>query len=929
MKRARTIVCLLALGGALPACGGGSAKPGSDGAAAGSTGTAGGGGAAGSGAGSGGNAGGAAGADAGVDRGGDVLGMRDGAGDTTRPGDAAGGDAPHDAATADGSSDGAGDAGASDRPITSDAGPSDALASDGAPPTDAHPSDAPPADAGPPCTTGSCPAQMYCNLLTHQCASGCENDNACITGETCLLPGHSCVCAAGMRVCANVCAADSPTRCGSGCQVCPGTANGDATCSGGTCGIACRAGYEACSSGCCRAFVVERVDPPVGGGGAHLPQFLFDGAGLAHVGYLDPINNAVIHAERSAGGIWTLEQFDDTPIYYETDGDVSIAVDAGGDVYMVYVTDTDIIHYARRTAGVWATEDLPQTPAVRGNAAIGVDPAGVVHIVYMTASGGFNLEHAWRAPGASAWSFEPIDTTPSVGNALSLAIDPATGHVHVAYFDAGNLDLKHASYDGTSWAVETVDRAGSVGQSSQIALDTAGNPRIAYHDETNLALKYAEWTGSAWTLSTVLTQLGKETALDVHLAIDATGAPWVTFYGDLNYRTEIYTRVGTTWGKVLIAASEPDGYDSAAARDPAGNVALLYTTSNENNLWMARLSVSTWVDEYVDPYEDAGDQSQMALDGSGRPHISYLNKITNDIWYATRAASGVWTRLRVAPAGATTLSAPIGGYTSVAVTPAGVPHVVWYNAATASLQHASYNPSTTIWAIDTVDAAPSGVPSPSMTLDASGQPHIAYISSTGLVVATRGAGGVYTTDAVTGGGTTHPFLILDGTGAPRLSLINSSGSAAYAYKQGTAWTVESIEAATASQTGLALDGNGLPHVCYAGPAGNGYNLLRHAVRGTAGGWSASGPTIANRDYGYFCSIAIDAQNQPHISYQLFSGGGAALEQAVLQAGAWVWTPIDTDLATGGSSSIGLDASGAAHISYYDNNRHQLRYAYQP
>jgi hypothetical protein len=781
-----------------------------------------------------------------------------------------------------------------------------------------------PADAGPACTTGGCAAQMYCNLTTGKCAPGCEGNSACITGETCSLPGHSCTCASGSHVCANVCATDSPARCGTGCQVCPATANGDATCSAGACGVACHTGFEACSAGCCRGFEVERVDPPVGGGGAHQPSFVFDGAGNAHVGYVDPTNEAVIHAER-VGSVWTLEQVAH-PIYYGSGSAVSLAVDAAGDVHLVYLSDDDILHYARRTAGVWSLENVPTTTQARISAAVAVDPNGVVHIAYMTGSP-YSLMHAWRAPAATTWSFETIDAATSVGNSISLAIDDA-GHLHVAYLDFGNGVLKHAVWNGTAWQLETVDSAGDyLAQSTGLALDAAGRPRIAYANPTTTAVRFAEWTGTSWTLSTVLTEFGSQTGEFPHLALDATGAPWISFYSGYYNRTEIYTRAGTTWTKQLVAPDQPDGYDSAVARDPNGNVAVIYTATNEDNLWMAQSSGTSWVDEVIDPYGDVGDESQMALDGSGRPHISYVNRTTNDVWYATRDASGVWTRLRIATSGPAPATNATGGYTSIALTAAGVPHVVWFDASTGYLQHGSYNASAGSWAIDTVDPAPKQLPSPSIALDSGGQPHIAYLGATGLVVATRGAGGTYTTDAVPGGGT-YPFLILDATGSPRLSLVDGSGKIDYAYKQGGTWTVEPVAPATASATGLSLDGNGIPHLCFAQPSGAGFSSLGHAVRGAAGGWTVDGPTIANRDYGYSCSIAIDAQNQPHISYKVDANGGDALEHAVLQGGSWVYTPVDTDLVTGGSSSLRLDATGAAQISYYDNEKHQLRYARQ-
>ncbi|MEE8389283.1 MAG: hypothetical protein V3S14_00595 [Anaerolineae bacterium] len=73
----------------------------------------------------------------------------------------------------------------------------------------------------------------------------------------------------------------------------------------------------------------------------------------------------------------------------------------------------------------------------------------------------------------------------------SLALDGA-GHPHISYFDDTNDDLKCAWHDGTSWHIETVDSAGSVGVYPSLALDGAGHPHISYYDGIDDDLKYAQ-----------------------------------------------------------------------------------------------------------------------------------------------------------------------------------------------------------------------------------------------------------------------------------------------------------------------------------------------------------------------------------------------------------------------------------------------------
>src|SRR5260370_17039215 len=114
---------------------------------------------------------------------------------------------------------------------------------------------------------------------------------------------------------------------------------------------------------------------------------------------------------------------------------------------------------------------------------------------------------------------------------------------------------------------------------------------------------------------------------------------------------------------------------------------------------MATRSGGVWTNGTIDEFDDAGRESEMALDGAGLPHISYLNKTRQEVWHATRTAQGIWTRRLVRAVG-NGFASPSGGHTSIAVEPSGRPHVVWYNAFTKNLEHGVWN--ATSWTIQAV-----------------------------------------------------------------------------------------------------------------------------------------------------------------------------------------------------------------------------------
>src|SRR5262249_47875719 len=135
----------------------------------------------------------------------------------------------------------------------------------------------------------------------------------------------------------------------------------------------------------------------------------------------------------------------------------------------------------------------------------------------------------------------------------------------------------------------------------------------------------------------------------------------------------------------------------------------------------------------------------------------------------------------------------------------------------------------------------------------------------------------------------YPSLVLDGSGTPHVTYYESAGKTiGYAHRTATGWVSETVgaTAGTYPNSGIAVDGTGDIHVCWTQLISN-YLVLRYARR--SWGWSPStpAPNSPGGSIGAFCSIAVDAQNQPHISHQATS-----TLYSRLTAGTWITTPID-------------------------------------
>ena len=74
----------------------------------------------------------------------------------------------------------------------------------------------------------------------------------------------------------------------------------------------------------------------------------------------------------------------------------------------------------------------------------------------------------------------------------------------------------------------------------------------------------------------------------------------------------------------------------------------------------------------------------------------------------------------------------------------------------------------------------------------------------------------------------------------------------------------------------------------------------------------------------YTSLATDASGKVHISYYDYDNSN--LKYATNASGAWVTTTVDSDGVVGLYTSIAIDSGVKVHISYYDYDNYDLKYA---
>jgi hypothetical protein len=319
------------------------------------------------------------------------------------------------------------------------------------------------------------------------------------------------------------------------------------------------------------------------------------------------------------------------------------------------------------------------------------------------------------------------------------------------------------------------------------------------------------------------------------LAIDRNGIPRVSYYDEKHHQIVYAWQTGNTW--TLEKVADSDG---------------TYTTS-------------------------------LALDAAGNPSISFGDGTHyGNLMYATRTGTS-WevSRVDTGSAGDT------GQYSSLAIDAAGSPHIVYNDGQTiASLKYATWN--GTAWTARTIDGdgflGDTGY-DPSLVLDSSGNPHIAYTN------------GKHFTDLM------------------------------YAASNGSSWTLTRIDTgggrttSTGIEPSVSLDSHGFPHISYYDSSNA--DLRYASWNGT--GWELETVDSIN-DVGRQSSLAIDAHDQPFISY--YDVTLQELKYATFDAmtAKWVIRTVDNNGDVGKYSSLALDPKGHPAISYCDNTHHALKYA---
>lgn len=314
-------------------------------------------------------------------------------------------------------------------------------------------------------------------------------------------------------------------------------------------------------------------------------------------------------------------------------------------------------------------------------------------------------------------------------------------------------------------------------------------------------------------------------------------------------------------------------------------------TRSIRHVWQ---SGGTWNTETVGP--SAGTFStSIAVASDGNLSVSYGDGLYfGNLMFAMKTGDS-WTNTVIARGS----MADAGQFSSLAFDRQGIPHITYNDGQVlASLYYASLNMTTGEWEFSLIDddtpyTGDAGYSS-SLKIDASGHPHVAYISDDpwGLRYATSQDGVNWTITKLDDLDRMNFFsrtytgvsLALDSHGYPHISYYNQTTSdnspslLQYQSWNGTAWDREIVvmPAKRDFTTSLVIDSRDVPHIAYCDVAAK---SLNYATRSPSGAWNSQ-TVVQGTNLLRMPSLALDPAESPGIAYYDLTGHSLKFAQGV-------------------------------------------------
>jgi len=269
------------------------------------------------------------------------------------------------------------------------------------------------------------------------------------------------------------------------------------------------------------------------------------------------------------------------------------------------------------------------------------------------------------------------------------------------------------SMPNIAWVTQVIDE-GEVGLYPYLLIGPGDIPHIAYLDEENDNMKYATVKNGAWSLLPF--ESPNVDGFHPAIVLDGAGNPTIC-RSVLNQKLISCTYFRDNKWAVLPFVNDVNPRDISLDMDSQGALHMVIYDENVSDIKYIRMSGGSWQIQSLAMADQWAESYPFLLGANDQPHLSY-SKLEDGLMYATNVG-GAWGGMKVDTGGA---------FISLALDPAGLPHISYYDSGNKVLKHAVFNGST--WDIQVVDNNGDVGKYTSMAIDANGNIHISYYDQT-------------------------------------------------------------------------------------------------------------------------------------------------------------------------------------------------------
>jgi alpha-tubulin suppressor-like RCC1 family protein len=662
------------------------------------------------------------------------------------------------------------------------------------------------------------------------------------------------------------------------------------------------------------------------------------------VAYYDSVNGDLGYAIYD-GNVWN------TSSIYSGSNDIGNGVSVGLDnndrtslVAYDYTNDS-VVHFQKRTDSI---ESDAVTTTNNYFPTTVVDNDGIKHVVYIH-YGSKDLRYTYF--NGTEWS-APTTIVSGSNNVLQgwgvkdLEID-SIGELHLSYYtwDSGPsndiLHLNYAKYNGSAWNITEIKQHSNAGAldtwvsklQTSLELDSNNHPHIAYYNGHNSTIGYSHYDGTSWVTTTVATDSNGYGGY-ASIALDSNDYPRIAYYNYTNNSLELATWSGSNWNFEVVFSG--GGKYPSLEIDTNDYNRIVYYGNTANAV---RYGISTddgWTMEEVNAF---GIQTEVTyplkfgIDNNNNPRISLIDFVGLDNVVLIYNNGGEWYKFDVED-----YSGKGSNFLDTFIDSEGTAHITYVDTGNTKLVRYSTIYTDTVYGkydlADTGDVSESE-PDTSFYHDASNNLNAIFMDNneSGLKhVVSHQLGDVdRTTPGYRG---YYPSLEVDSTGRLHAAYWDTSSSdLVYSTKiDGGAWQTQIIdqEGSVGKFTSIALDSDDNPHISYIDETNQ--ELKYAKFNGT--GWEIS--EIYNDwmdiTYGYprETSIAIDSFDRPHIAYNVmayntsWSGWNYFVRHTFNNESGWETSDVKDQNRnhnygnTGRDVSLAINSTGEIFIIYHDD-----------